>query len=345
MSTYTPDPTNDPVSITIPDDGDVPDVASVNAAFEGLADMIAARRMKIDVFNANGTWTCPVGVAWVIIIGWGGGGGGGGGAGSTNTTARQAGGGAGGGGAQRSVQHVAVTPTTVYNVVRGAGGAGGAGGAAATAGTRGSDGGFSAFGASGCYFAGGSGGAGGLPNVNTGTESAVAFGGGPVDSNVTPAAVKSSAEILEPLSLMRSTTPIPGAGGDAHVNVNFNLTTWGSDGAPGYGSPTWDPGGNGGTEGAVSGSYKGGGGGGGGGAGPVDWSTSPNGGDGGIANNAGDGAGGSFGIAPAANTGAGGGGGGGGGAGSGSPQLGGNGAAGASGRVIVIYQGKQAVVA
>jgi hypothetical protein len=40
-STYAGDPTNYPTSITIPDDGDARTAASVNAAFEGLADRTA----------------------------------------------------------------------------------------------------------------------------------------------------------------------------------------------------------------------------------------------------------------------------------------------------------------
>jgi len=47
-STYTPDDTNDPASITIPSDGDGPGIkaADVNAAFEGLADKIAYTQAK-----------------------------------------------------------------------------------------------------------------------------------------------------------------------------------------------------------------------------------------------------------------------------------------------------------
>ncbi len=40
-STYTPDPSNNPATITLPSDGDPKGAASVNTPFEGLADKVA----------------------------------------------------------------------------------------------------------------------------------------------------------------------------------------------------------------------------------------------------------------------------------------------------------------
>jgi hypothetical protein len=62
-STYAGDPTNYPTDITIPDDGDARDAASVNAAFEGLADRTAWLEVQasgaLDFYATSCTSTAP----------------------------------------------------------------------------------------------------------------------------------------------------------------------------------------------------------------------------------------------------------------------------------------------
>lgn len=344
-TTYTPDPTNDPADITIPSDGDGPGIkaADVNPAFEGLADQIAARRMKRDVFLTSGTWTCPVGVTVVMLEGVGGGGGGGGGAGGGTVTSRQTTGGGGGGGALMGHMTVAVTPGTVYAVTVGAGGAGGAAGGASADGTAGSDGNPSIFRVNPAstilgVFAGASHGGGGTRAPSTATDAAIAFGGPNVDTNGHYDNYAGTQAIMSAVFWSRQSAIPIGRGGDAPANVNSE-TTGGSGGSSleGFDSPT------GGANGTDSGSYKAGCGGGSGGAGPFSAAGANAGGAGGNGNNAGAGVAGSAGTAGQANSGEGGGGGGGGGSGT-SGSSGGAGAAGGSGRMIIIYQGAQAVV-
>jgi len=114
---------------------------------------------------ADGTWTCPAGIKWVIVTGCGGGGGGGGGASSGGRTNTQfAGGGSGGQAAPTSTQIVAVTPGVTYNISIGWGGIGGTtncvanivSGGGSRPGNPGSDGASSVFGS--VVFTGGRGG-------------------------------------------------------------------------------------------------------------------------------------------------------------------------------------------
>jgi hypothetical protein len=111
---------------------------------------------RVEVFDTNGSFAVPAGVAALVVEVWGGGGGGGnsGGAGAGGS------GGGGSGGYTRAV--LAVTPLDNLTVVVGAGGAGGAGGAQSsfdTAARLRANGG--AVGAAGFVLGGGAGGAGG----------------------------------------------------------------------------------------------------------------------------------------------------------------------------------------
>lgn len=149
MSTaYTGNPATFPATIQIPDDGDAENAASVNVAFEGLADQTAnirAHSPRLRTLTITATtlaaWTAPPRVTAVTLEMCGGGGGSGGGGGGTPPVRGT--GGAGGGGAQMVRVTVPVVPGTSYDVVIGAGGAGGAGGGLASAagieGVQGSD--------------------------------------------------------------------------------------------------------------------------------------------------------------------------------------------------------------
>lgn len=87
--------------------------------------------LQYQEFLANGTWTCPDNVNWVILHGCGGGGGGAGGSNnqaddySPNDINAPGGGGAG---ASIKTITVPVTPGNIYTINIGAGGAGGAAG-------------------------------------------------------------------------------------------------------------------------------------------------------------------------------------------------------------------------
>lgn len=85
------------------------------------------------IFSANGSWTAPVGVRYVIVTGCGGGGGGGGGAATSEGPTVTWGnyfttGGGGGQPAPTFTQVVVTVPGTTYTVSIGVGGAGAIGG-------------------------------------------------------------------------------------------------------------------------------------------------------------------------------------------------------------------------
>lgn len=94
--------------------------------------------LRKDYFINSGTWTCPVGVTNVLVIGAGGGGGGSG----ARDYYNGGGAGAGGSGSIQQVSYVSVVPSTVYTITIGAGGSGGMGASngSNSNGTDGSDG-------------------------------------------------------------------------------------------------------------------------------------------------------------------------------------------------------------
>lgn len=97
-------------------------------------------------FTANGSWTAPSNVSWVLVACWGGGGGGGSG-GCDHGAGGSGSGGGGGGGSVPNYVLVPVTPGSVYSITVGAGGAGGAAvGGSGVDGNNGSTGGASSFG-------------------------------------------------------------------------------------------------------------------------------------------------------------------------------------------------------
>lgn len=139
--------------------------------------------LQYEEFLANGTWTCPDNVDWVILHGCGGGGGG---AGGNNNQADDwspndinAPGGGGAGAAIKTVM-VPVTPGNVYTINIGSGGSAGAAGTGIIGyGGSGGDGGNTTFiGAdASVYFRGAPGGAAGLYRYTVnGVGSLVAYG-------------------------------------------------------------------------------------------------------------------------------------------------------------------------
>lgn len=140
---------------------------------------------NIEIFTADGTWTAPTNINYVLVTMCGGGGGGGGSNGAL-------GGGGGGGGGSIVEQVIKVTPSSTYTVTVGNGGSGGAAGGdnAGSAGTASTfvtdDHTISASGGSG--GAGGStgtGGAGGTGNTDlsggtptAGASTSYVFAGG-----------------------------------------------------------------------------------------------------------------------------------------------------------------------
>lgn len=319
-STYAGNSANYPTSITIPSDGDTINAASVNAALEGLADRTAALgSVRVDEFAASGTWTCPEGVTQIIVEGCGGGGAGG--CGGSGAVGGGGGGGSGGGGAIYRSYAVAVVPTTVYTVTRGAGGTPTALGATHNAAADGTD---STFGAL-ATFRGAQGGRGALSYAST---ARYYFGGAPVRHSTGSPPQTSISDItvdtgLEALVVLREQ-----AGGvSGHVSatdpgvsstyyVNGCASSVGAGGAGGAANNTARVGGGGGASGCFG--------------------MAPGvGGSGGTASAAGS-------PGTAGTLGAGGGGGGGGG--SGAVTAGGLGGAGGNGIVRVIYVGPEAVV-
>lgn len=110
--------------------------------------------ININVFTANGTWTKPTGLKYIIVEVIGGGGGGGGVEGDTGDTANSGG---GGGGGYTLKKILASSLGSTETVTVGAGGAGGTGNSGGTAG------GTSSFG-SHCSATGGSQGGGNGPS-------------------------------------------------------------------------------------------------------------------------------------------------------------------------------------
>jgi hypothetical protein len=270
-------------------------------------------------FTASGTWTCPRGIAWVLIIGWGGGGGGAGGAvGSTAVSPASAIGASGGGGANARTRLVAVTPGTTYTITIGSGGSGG------IAGADGGSGGDTLFDTLGT-FAGAAGGA-------TGAVFATQYAsrpGSPIRlvSNV----ANSRISVVNYSDLV---VVSPGGGGAGMNGPNVSIAS-----LAGTGSVEGFAGGNGALSGTINGNACGGGGGGGGGGGPAG--IGGGGGVGGAGGNAGSAAAGSAGGAAAlGGSGSGGGGGGSGGqctfGGASVPGNGGAGGSGGSGQLVVV---------
>ncbi len=319
--TYTGDSSSFPATITIPDDLDAEDAASVNTPFEALADQTAFLNAvaveRRDVFLVTGTWTCPPEATLVRLYGFGGGAGGGGG-GNGNALVAGAGiAGAGGGGAHERYVDVPVTAGIVYAVTVPAAAAGGNGGTA----TDGADGGDVLFaivaGATLATFRGAQKGQKGQVGTDAG---GFQYGGAPVRGTPLTTGLIGTSTTLAPNGLS------PGTGGYAAEPMRASGA--GTPSVAGYG------GGAAGATGATAG-LLGGTGGGGGGAGPGGA-----GGAGGVGG-AGSSANGSVGAAASANTGAGGGGGGGGGSATGQGAAGG---AGGTGKLVVMYVGRQAVV-
>lgn len=322
-TTYAGDPANYPEEITIPSDGDAPDVASVNAALEGLADRTAAiQTIRVDEWiSADGTWECPIGVTKVIVEGCGGGGGGGcGGSGAAGGGGAS---GAGGGGAVWHRQTVAVTPGVVYTVARGSVGGSVLGSPWALGG--GFDGGDTTFSSPGpvvlTTFRGAMGGNG---DVDFGDTGRYISGGQPVRGAAAGPWITSLANITVTTGIEGSTRPKAQEGG------------WGSHPTATSPSSEWTTGGSSATvAGAAAGAANTARGGGGGGASGAPGCAPGAGGAGGTASAAGsNGTDGTRGA----------GGGGGGGGGSGATTSGGLGGTGGAGMLRVIYIGPQAVV-
>ncbi|MBX3218926.1 MAG: hypothetical protein KF795_00320 [Labilithrix sp.] len=139
-----------PVSFSIPDDGDARTAASVNVAFEALADrtaLLQARvgKMEMVEFTSSGSWPVPDGVDTIFaeLIGGGGGGGAGGNSGGGGGTGHSGGG--GGGAAQLVHLLSSVEAGTLLQIAVGTGGAGAPTNASAQMNLHGGDGGASSI--------------------------------------------------------------------------------------------------------------------------------------------------------------------------------------------------------
>lgn len=91
-------------------------IVDSNVTFSKMA--IGAVPLKTQTFTSSGTWTAPANCTSILVYGFGGGGGGGAGFDSDPK------GGGGGGGAMAFFKILTVVPSTVYNIVVGAGGTG-----------------------------------------------------------------------------------------------------------------------------------------------------------------------------------------------------------------------------
>lgn len=333
-----------PSDFLVPADDDGEDASSVNIALEALgdrtvfnkqalADYLANKspRMRIQTFNASGTYipdsASRIVAAWVI--GCGGGGAGGNGDAGPNTNNIWLAGAGGGGGAIKGVHPVVIIPGSTYNVDIGAGGATNAG--PNNAPNTGGDGGSTIFriGASNlAIFPGAQGGKGpfgghALTGVNTYAMGGTSRAGTPtLVFGVASECPRFDTTVTEWLTTTIEMPLQPAQGGYGADGSTHPLASAGNR------NPFGDfAGGAAGVRGADSGSYKGGGGGGGGGAGPFGAGAA--GANGGAATSAADSAAGG-----AANTGAGGGGG---GTGGGNSSTGtGYGGAGGSGKLILV---------
>ena len=202
-----------------------------------MASLVVQAQSTTTITYANytagtNTWTCPDGVYSVIVQAWGAGGGGGGSQGGS--TSNRAGGG-GGSGEYRSCT-LAVTPTTVYNVVVGAGGTFGPN----TTG-NGGNGGASSFANSGSTLSiianGGAGGVAGTTASLLGTGGAGGSGGSTTGAT--------GATVSAGVAGGNATTSLSGAGGQnaatgsgtapAGVTGSTSTSTIGSPAAGGCG--------------------------------------------------------------------------------------------------------------
>ena len=335
--------------IPIVDDGDPRNAASVDGAFEKLADRVQFVALLAhtieDVFTAEGvkTWTCPPEVFRIGVERAGGGGGGGGGAGGlTNTDEEVTPGGGGGGAAPILFTEYETVPGTVYTVTIPAAAAAGAGGISDASGADGSDGGDVHF-TAGAVDAIGKGGQGGKGGVGSASTGITVFTPGGSALRASPQPFPFVTGILANLSRVDPSSGIGGGGASGGSPGEPSASQTGSTGLDSiYG------GGASGAKGtdAGAGITRGGAGGGGGAGG---WGG--NGAPGGNGGNASFGAAGSDGVAGSAGTGGSGGGGGGAGGcggtgGGGAGGVGGSGGTGGRGFVRVLYAGgKRAVIA
>lgn len=326
-------------AFTIPSDGDARNAASVNVAFEMLADrtqflaeLVNNVQFQTQTFDSSSTYTTGPFQTKALVYGYGGGGGGGGGLqgqsyGSAGAqTTRSAAGGGGGAATPRWIV-VTVTPNTTYSIGIGAGGAGGpAATVAMTAGQASGLGGSPSSFGSLVSFRGGGGGFACTANVAVASTTKRVQGG--------PNINWPSLGVVQTDENTFDTTvsgPLVMAMGSGFGGVGALAQGTGGEGMPALGGGGGGPGGFPGSDDI---GYFGGGGGGGGGGGNLGTGTFGGAGGGGgtplgpIA--------GSPGGAGTANSGAGGGGGGGGPNYAFSGPAGGAGGAGGSGRVIVM---------
>jgi hypothetical protein len=335
-STYTPTPVA-LTSITIPSDGDGPDIkaADVNVPFEALADGIAhegSRAWRSHSWTASGTIVLPSDCSAVLVDMFAGGGCGGNGSKDVpdnGTDSWNAGGGGGGrGGRFRGM--LAVTAGHTLTVTVGAGGT-------LSGGTTPTDGSDSTVADGATVLArakGGRCGANGLEIDTVTTVALVTHGGMAGDNDGVAPSILNGPGTSQVASTGQDVPGVLGGqggqGASSHAWLTSNVR---GDGRPADGYA----GGAGGNQAGItdSGSYRAGGPGGGGAAG--FGGVGGAGGHGGSGNNAGAGGNATAGTAAGANTGAGGGGGGGAGCGSGAIGDNGVGAAGGSGAVTIHY--------
>jgi hypothetical protein len=318
------------------DDGPYCKLAWLSGAWF-LVSQTAGSRARSQTFTSSGTWTCPRGVTFVTLEGFGGGGGGGGGFSPPNGTLDTIwGGGGGGGGTLKYGAVVQVVPGTVYSVTIGSGGGGGAVGAAGSPGVD------TTFGSL-ATFSGASGGSAGVSlDITTTPPGAMFIAGGLPLRDALPLGRIS----ITHTSSAWDTYPLqcPGQGGYGLGNAGvFSLYLGSREATKGISQPGRGPGGlggNGGVQLASASPIHEGGCGGGGGGGPAWGGTSSragDGGNGGAANNSGgSGANGTAGTSAPANSGGGGGGGGAGGGGS-TAGTGGAGGNGGSGQLTITW--------
>lgn len=130
-----------PLSTDDPKYGDdhLRNIKAVLKALDTATAELRGRLVSVQKFTADGTWTRPTGVRYILVESKGGGGGGGGGSSNSNTT--HGGGGGEGGYCKEFIDVTAISSVTVTV------GSGGAGGAVGANGSNGSDGEDTTFGA------------------------------------------------------------------------------------------------------------------------------------------------------------------------------------------------------
>jgi len=327
-SIYVPNPNIVwPSGVWCPDDGDPLNAAIVDVPVQAALDMAAylkgvvdrSPRLRAQEFLANGTWTAPARVGWLIVQAFGGGGRGGPGASTPTAIERRYPGGSGGGGAMMVMRAVPVVPGTSYDITIGAGGNFANSGFAQDTTIAVSGGGLEIFRAKAAES-----GVGATAFGDTGVGRGVNVGGGPViGGNVAQSFIEATA--LTGLYLPTATL---GGGGSTSGGPGAYTVRGGQVSQQGF------AGGSGGTSGVDSGTSRGGGGGGGGAGGPRG--IGGNGGNGGNGNAGGaPGVGTNGGNAPP-NSGAGGGGGGSSGCGT-SVAVAGVGGDGGSGYALLLW--------